>query len=99
MEDLNEKLKNVYLDKDRQIFLDEKIDAIADLFQLLEWLHPFFDGQGRTDLVLMAKLLSEQGFNPTILDQPYTSTWSSFPKWKEYLRQGMEHWRQEKTMT
>lgn len=69
---------------------------IAELFQNLEWLHPFFDGQGRTDLVLLAKLLTENGFNPSILYNPYYSTFEPLEKWISYLKKGMEAWKREK---
>ncbi|MEM1283137.1 MAG: Fic family protein, partial [Chlamydiota bacterium] len=68
---------------------------IAELFQNLEWLHPFFDGQGRTDLVLLAKLLSENGFNPSILYNPYFSTFEPLDEWITYLKKGMELWKEE----
>jgi hypothetical protein len=79
--------------KDKAKLLEEKVAAIADLFQLLEWVHPFLDGQGRTDLVLMAKLLSEEGANPAILNQPYTSSYSLLDNWKEDLLNGIERWK------
>ena len=72
------------------------MEAIADLFQLLEWLHPFDDGQGRTGLVLQAMLLSQEGSNPAILYDPYTSTWSLFPEWREDLAKGIELWKANK---
>jgi hypothetical protein len=75
-----------------KIAVEEKIGVIADLFQRLEWLHPFKDGQGRTDLVLQAKLLSEEGAHPAILMKPYTSTTALLPEWQKYLIQGMKLW-------
>lgn len=75
--------------------IDQKIDLIAELFQTLEWLHPFEDGQGRTDLVLLAKLLSEAGANPAILEEPYFSSYSLLPDWKDYLLNGIERWKTE----
>lgn len=68
---------------------------IAELFQNLEWLHPFFDGQGRTDLVLLAKLLTENGFNPCILYSPYFSTFEPLDDWIAYLKEGIENWKIE----
>lgn len=81
---------------DRRSMIKSKIEAIADLYQLLEWLHPFPDGQGRTDLVLMAKHLSEEGLSPAILEEPYVSTYSTLSEWKEYLLKGMRAWTREK---
>lgn len=75
---------------------EEKENAlrnIAELYQNLEWLHPFFDGQGRTDLVLLSKLLTENGFNPSILFYPYFSTFEPLDKWVDYLKNGMRAWR------
>lgn len=96
MDEINLKLKEKVLDKEINHLLQEKIEIIANLFQVLEWLHPFKDGQGRTDLVLLAKLLSEEGLNPAILEEPYTSTWSKPFEWKDYLSRGIELWRSEK---
>lgn len=73
----------------------QALRAIAELFQHLEWLHPFYDGQGRTDLVLLAKLLTENGFNPSILYQPYFSTFEPLDKWTHYLKKGIEAWKIE----
>lgn len=75
------------------------LGMIAELFQNLEWLHPFFDGQGRTDLVLLAKLLTEQGFNPSILYYPYFSTFEPLEKWIAYLEKGIEAWKKEREDT
>ena len=92
---INRQLQNFCTEIDEAKLIDKKIEAIAELFQFLEWLHPFEDGQGRTDLVLMAKLLSEQGSNPAILNDPYTSTNSLFSEWKGDLLQGIEKWKAE----
>ncbi|QLH37514.1 MAG: Fic family protein [Parachlamydiaceae bacterium] len=59
---------------------------MADFYQKLEWIHPFMDGQGRTDLVLLSKLLCDEGFNPPILMQPYISSWEPLETWKDYLK-------------
>ncbi len=94
---LNLKLNNTSLESEINRLKREKIKVIADLFQKLEWLHPFEDGQGRTDLVFQAKILAEQGFNPAILQEPYMSTYSPLAEWEEYLFQGTERWKAEKS--
>lgn len=97
--ELNSKLNNqniTSLESEINLLKLEKIEVIADLFQKLEWLHPFPDGQGRTDLVLLAKLLSEQGFNPPILEDPFFSTYSSPADWKEYLIESIQRWKTER---
>lgn len=95
IEEINLKLSKTYKEDDVQLLIEEKVSAISDLFQLLEWLHPFLDGQGRTDLVLQAKLLSEEGSNPAILKEPYTSTTSTPQEWKADLSKGIECWKEE----
>jgi len=72
----------------------EKIRCIADVFQVLEWTHPFKDGQGRTDLILLSKLLAENGLNPPILDKPYFSSVSTLDDWADYLEKGIIKWRE-----
>lgn len=73
---------------------EEKLFFIADLFQMLDWLHPFEDGQGRVDLILLTKELCRHGFNPAILYNPFVSTFCSLEEWIEYLKDGMERWRE-----
>lgn len=95
IEENHVKMRNAQCQNEIEQLLDEKIVAIAELFQLLEWCHFFGDGQGRTDLVLQAKLLSEEGLNPAILNEPYTSTYSLLPEWKSDLVQGINRWKAE----
>lgn len=93
----NEKMKSLPSDPNERTPEENELALryIANLFQELEWLHPFFDGQGRTDLVLLVKLLSENGFNPAILYNPYYSSFEPLEKWITYLKKGMETWRVE----
>ncbi len=95
--DYNEKIRGINSDPyQRNVEENElALKCIAELFQNLEWLHPYFDGQGRTDLVLLAKLLTENGFNPCILYFPYFSTFEPLEKWVSYIKEGMEAWKKE----
>jgi hypothetical protein len=77
----------------KEDLMEQKLELIAKLFQMLEWLHPFFDGQGRADLVLLSTVLTKEGFNPPILEQPYMSSYSSLKDWINYLRNGTERWK------
>lgn len=99
--DYNEKIQKLPLNYlERSLEENElALKYIAELYQNLEWLHPFFDGQGRTDLVLLAKLLTENGFNPSILYYPYYSTFEPLEKWISYLKEGIEAWKKEKENT
>ena len=92
----NEKIANMRLNSlEEEKIKDEKLVAIADLFQKLEFLHPFKDGQGRTDLILLSKLLTENGFSPAILHEPYASSGVSLDEWCKYLKNGMLDWHKE----
>lgn len=75
---------------------EDKLKAISELYAILEWLHPFEDGQGRTDLVLQCKLLCDEGFNPAILDNPYTSSFTTPADSLEYLKKGIVRWQDER---
>jgi hypothetical protein len=93
----NEKINQINDQLDKAVNLeeithlkDQKLNQIAELYQLLEWLHPFPDGQGRTDLVLLAKLLTDQGFTPAILETPYLSSTETPSLWKESLKEGIQ---------
>lgn len=70
----------------------EKLIAIADLYQKLEWIHPFTDGQGRTDRFILDKLLTENGFCPVLCYDPYVSTYSNLKDFVEYVEEGMKNW-------
>ncbi len=74
---------------------ENNLRCICCLFQKLEWLHPFYDGQGRTDLLLLSKLLLENNFTLCILEEPYYSSCNTLDSWVEYLKEGMEKWRLE----
>lgn len=74
---------------------DEKIAIIADLYQMLEWVHPFPDGQGRIDLLILSWLLCKYGLNPPILNSPFYSTFAPLNSWISYLKEGMEKWRSQ----
>ncbi len=75
---------------------EEKLHHIAAIYQDLEWIHPFPDGQGRVDIVLLNWLLCKYGFNPAILVDPYMSSVSTLGNWIQTLKDGMESWRQER---
>lgn len=99
IDEINKKLKDPNLDESlRKVLMNQKLDLIAYLYQALEWVHPFPDGQGRTDLVVLSKLLCEEGFNPPILDDPYISTFAPFSEWRDYLANGIELWKKEKAL-
>lgn len=54
----------------------EKIDKKEIfLYQRLEWLHPFYDGQGRTDIIILQKLLKDHGYPMVEMYDPYLSTY------------------------
>lgn len=97
IDDYNKKISSIPSDFTQRT--DEQnelaLSYIAEFFQNLEWLHPFYDGQGRTDLVLLTKLLTENGFNPAILYHPYLSTHEPLAKWISYLKDGMNDWKKE----
>jgi hypothetical protein len=78
---------------------DEKIATIADLYQMLEWTHPFFDGQGRTDLIVLATELVKHELSPAILEEPYSSSFCSLPNWTQYLKKGIEKWEKKRAET
>ncbi len=74
---------------------EEKLRRIAELYQNLNWLHPFCDGQGRTTLLLLGKELCRHGFNPAILNSPYICNYCLLDNWVSYLREGMIEWQKE----
>jgi len=96
--DLKKKLENSNSEDIMQVQKQYETDirhCIAKLFQALEWLHPFPDGQGRTDLILLAKLLTDYGLHPVILEQPYASSIFPFEEWDSQLVTGLDNWANE----
>lgn len=69
--------------------------CIAHLYQDLEWLHPFPDGQGRTDLLLLSKITTDYGLHPPILDEPYASSILPFKEWDKQFIVGLKNWEDE----
>ncbi len=98
LSEVNEELNNASSNEQEKIdsLVERKLVLIANLYQNLEWVHPYPDGQGRTDLLLLGKLLSENGFTPAILHDPYMSSFSSREDWLAYLKKGMQKWDEER---
>jgi hypothetical protein len=93
-------VKNLFAEFEKNIAKakseDEIIRCIADLYQMLEWTHPFIDGQGRTDLTLLSALLCKYGLNPAILDDPYFSTLGTLDAWAAKLKIGIQKWKERR---
>lgn len=79
----------------RKKYQEDALRLIAQLFAELEFLHPYIDGQGRTDLLLASGLLCKHGLHPFILDDPYFSSSSSLEEWIEYLKGGLIRFEKE----
>lgn len=58
------KLKKANKKKDN----DKKLKAIALLFKRLEMIHPFIDGNGRTNILILQRELLRNGFPPVKMD-------------------------------
>jgi len=84
--------KNPDLAKIKQDYQAGAINLIARLYAGLEWVHPWIDGQGRTDLIMLNGLLSREGIHPSILNRPYYSTFHKVSDWVQYLKQGLDRY-------
>ncbi len=87
---LNEFYDKVY----RATTPDQKLWAIAELHQRLEWLHPVRDGTSRTSMAFMNKNLTDFGFHPAILEYPHRASSQTKAGWKQYLQEGLLKWEQ-----
>jgi hypothetical protein len=98
--EIEAKLKEYIADYENEIIAsktqNDKLLAIARFTQRLEWLHPVRDGSGRMWILLLGKLLVENGFHPAILDLPYRSACRGLKEWCEYLKQGLVAWERAK---
>lgn len=93
---VNEVLKKIFSNYESQIKKSaNKIKPIAELYQILNWLHPLRDGQGRTTLILLSKELCRHGLNPAILDLPYFANYATLEEWTDYLTAGIKEWQSE----
>ena len=71
---------------------DDVLTAIAAFSQGFARLHPFADNNTRTNMLLVNKLLVENGFTPAIVREPkhfYTETREA---WKQRIVDGMKTW-------
>ena len=71
----------------------DRLKCVGILYQTLEWIHGFMDGQGRSDLIVLNTLLVQHGLTPVILDDPYFSSISTEKDWIKYLEAGGERWK------
>lgn len=69
-----------------------RLKIVAETHQLLERLHAFRDANTRTNLLVLNKFLTEQGYHPVILDDPNTSYLVSTEDWIIKIEQGLKRW-------
>ena len=70
----------------------EKLVLIASTHRKLENLHPFIDGNSRTNRLILHKMLVENGMSPVILENPLAVHLQSNEKWADTLDKGMKDW-------
>ena len=71
---------------------DDRLRAITNFYRDCEWLHPFMDGTGRVDLLLLGKHLVENGFSPCLTTRPFLSSVAAADVWLTEVRMGMKAW-------
>ena len=70
-----------------------RLYRIAQFLKEVEFLHPYEDGNTRTNFVVLNKILVENGFTPVIVSDinfPFTKNLSTMTNW---LEQGIERWQ------
>ncbi len=72
----------------------EKLVHIAATHRRLENLHPFRDGNSRTNRLLLHKMLVENRMTPAILGNPLQVHLQSNEEWADTLHAGMGKWRE-----
>jgi hypothetical protein len=92
----NKFISDFYVEVEKAQTPDQRLIAIARLNKRLELLHPPKDGSGRTNTAFINKILTDYGFHPTILDQPFVSTTYPLNRWTEYLKEGLKKWEVER---
>lgn len=71
---------------------EEVFDSIAQFSQSLARLHPFEDANTRTNMLLLNKLLVENGFPPSIVHDPKHFYLNTLESWKVKILEGMDTW-------
>lgn len=92
----NKFLNQFYSEVEQAPNKDKKLEAIAKLNKRLELLHPVRDGSGRTNTAFINKILTEYGFHPVLLDNPFFSTTYGIKRWTEYFKAGLQKWEAQK---
>ena len=72
---------------------DARLLEIARLHRWFEYLHPFRDGNTRLSIMVLNKVLVEQGFVPVVLAQRNDAPFNGDEAWRRYIVEGMERWR------
>jgi hypothetical protein len=88
-----QRLFDDFYDKVDKATPDERLGVIAAFHKQLEYMHPFNDGNTRTNLALLNKILVEYGFVPVILDNQNLSYAQTVSDWEDHLWKGMRRWQ------
>ena len=89
-EGIPEDQKAAKIEEIKSDYQEKGLHLAATLYAELEWLHPWIDGQGRADLILLSTLLTREGLHPVILNEPYFSTTNTVESWLDYLKEGLK---------
>ena len=76
--------------------IEQKLLAAASFFKKYSWTHPFHDGSGRVNIMLLQKHLTESGLHPVILNRPYRLATISAGAQVAYLKKGLKKWEEQK---
>jgi len=72
---------------------DEIVHSIARFTQDLARLHPFDNANTRTTMLLLNKLLAENGLDMAIVDNPKHFYLNTVESWKQKIVAGMATWQ------
>jgi len=71
-----------------------KLTAIVWLYHALENFHPFIDGNGRSNILLLSGLLSWAGLHPVSFYNSMESALVSWEEEREIVLEGYMHWEE-----
>lgn len=72
---------------------NDKIAIVADTIQKMGRLHAFENGNTRTNMLILNKLLLENGLNQAIINDPKDYYLKSLEEWIEEVKKGILKWR------
>ncbi len=74
----------------------QKVERIALLHKQLGYLEAFRDGNTRTNLIVLRKLMADEDLSPSIVKEPKHSKFKTLKHWAKNIKKGQKRWKRKK---